>query len=145
MTDAQVLNALKIINQHKATGVDKISARLLKIAAPAIAPRVSRLINYLISTGTFPQRWKTAKVMPLFKSGNPSDPSNYRLICILPILSKIIERHVHDSLYAFLSKLNLIFSRQSGFCKRHSAETALIKIIDELLLNLDNNRINDIW
>ena len=72
ITDTQVLNALKIINQHKATGIDKISARLLKIAAPPIAPCISRLINYLISTGTFPQRWKKAKVTPLFKSGNPT-------------------------------------------------------------------------
>jgi hypothetical protein len=38
MTDAQVLNALKIINQHKAAGIDKISARLLKTAAPQPSP-----------------------------------------------------------------------------------------------------------
>ena len=80
--------------------------------------------------------------MPLFKSGNSGDPSNYRPICILPILSKIVERHIHDSLYTFLSKLNLIFPRQSGFRKRPSTEAALIRIIDELLFNLDNNRIN---
>ena len=70
-------NALKIINQHKAIGIDNTSARLLKIAAPAIALSISSLINYSISTGTFPQRWKTAKVTPLFKSGNSSDSSNW--------------------------------------------------------------------
>lgn len=107
-----MLNLIKTINKHKAAGVDKISARLLKIAAPAIAPSISRLINYSISTGVFPQRWKTAEVTPLFKSGDSSDASNYRPISILPALSKIIERHIHDSLYAFLSELDLIFPNQ---------------------------------
>jgi hypothetical protein len=76
-------------------------------------------------------------VTPLYKKGTECDPSNYRLISVLPIVSKVIERHFHDSLYAFLNENNLIYTRQSVFRRGHSTETALIKIIDELLFNLD--------
>ena len=48
---------------------------------------------------------------------------------------------MHDSLYTFLDSNNLIYSRQSGFRKEHSTETALIKITDDLLFNLDKNKV----
>jgi hypothetical protein len=132
ITKIQVVDSLLKINPHKATGIDKISASLLRIAAPVIAPSVMRLINHSFKTGVFPQRWKTAKVTPLFKGGESGDVSNYRPISILPTLSKVIERHVHDSLYSYLTVNDLIYSKQSGFRKRHNTETALIQIIDEL-------------
>ena len=79
---------------------------------------------------------------PLFKQGVASDPSNYRPISVLPVVSKVIERHMHNSLYCFLMENNLIYSIQSGFRKMHSTETALIKLIDELLFSLDNNKVS---
>ena len=60
-----------------ATGYHGISARLLKIAAPAIANPLSRLINYCISTQTFPLKWKIAKVTPVFKGQGSNDDKEY--------------------------------------------------------------------
>ena len=57
---------------------------------------------------------------------------------------KVIERCVHDSLYDFLQVNNLIYFRQSGFRKHYGTEAALIKIVDELLLNVDNNRVSGV-
>ena len=142
ITISQVIKTIMKINPYKASGIDKISARFLRIAAPVIAPSITRIINMSLSTGKFPSRWKTAMVTPLFKKGTECDPSNYRPISVLPILSKVIERHFHDSLYAFLNENNLIYTRQSGFRRGHSTETALIKIIDELLFNLDNDKVS---
>ncbi|XP_015747956.1 PREDICTED: uncharacterized protein LOC107327726 [Acropora digitifera] len=68
ITSAQVSGIMMKISSHKATGIDKISARLLRIGMPAIAPCIARLINLSMSTGKFSTRWKTAKVTPLFKS-----------------------------------------------------------------------------
>ena len=67
---------------------------------------------------------------------------NYRPISVLPVLSKVIEKHVHDSLYSHLTENNLIYSRQSGFRKNHSTDTAFIQIIDELLVKLVKNRVS---
>ena len=55
----RLLFNLDTINTNKATGVDKIGARLLRIAAPVISSHVAKLINYSFSSGTFPERWKT--------------------------------------------------------------------------------------
>ena len=142
ITESKVIGCLKSIDLHKACGVDKLSPRMLKLAAPIIAPSIAKLINHSFNTASFPQRWKTAKVSPLLKGGDSEDLNNYRPISVLPVLSKVIERHVHNSLSGYLCENNLIYSKQSGFWKLHSTETAMIRIIDELLFNLDNNRVS---
>ena len=145
ITVTQVISILKRVSPNKSAGIDKINARLLRLDAPVIAPSIARLINHSFSTGTFPQRWtETTKVTPLFKKGEASNPSIYRPISVLTVLSKVIERYVHDSLCDFLQVNNLTYSKQSGFRKHHGTETALIKIVDKLLLNLDNNRISGV-
>ena len=142
ITSDQVFNILSKISLRKAVGVDGINARVLRVAAPVIAPTIAKMINYSFATGIYPQRWKTAKVIPLYKSGNVEDLFNYRPIPVLTILSKVIERHMYDTLYGYLSTNDLIYPRQSGFRQKHSTETALIKIIDELLFNLDKNQVS---
>ena len=91
ITSAQVLTFLHKLSPRKAAGIDKISSQLLRIAAPVVA----RLINFSFSSGSFPSRWKTAKVSPLYKNGDSRDVQNFRPISVLPVLSKVIERHVH--------------------------------------------------
>ena len=139
---ADVVGYLLKIDSNKSTGVDGISSRMLKLAASIIAPSITKLINLSFSLNVFPSRWKTAKVTPIFKSGDPTDVTNYRPISVLPSLSKIAERHVHNAVYSFLCENDLIYIRQSGFRSKHSTETALIKIIDDLIFNLDNNCVS---
>ena len=70
ITESKVIDCLMNLSSNKASGIDKLSARLLKSAAPIIAPSITKLINYSFSKSVFPQRWKTAKVFPLFKGGD---------------------------------------------------------------------------
>ena len=54
MTTQQILRLIKAISINKATGIDGLSARLVKIAAPAIAPSLTKSMNTCITTGVFP-------------------------------------------------------------------------------------------
>ena len=82
----------------KATGSDKISARLLKTAAPQISDSLCYVINLSLKSGAVPKEWKHARVI-LYKDGKCDEASNYRPISVLPIISKIMERILHDQLY----------------------------------------------
>ena len=110
----------------KAIGLDRISAKLLKDSASAIAPSLTKIINMSLLSGTFPNIWKIGKVVPFFKSGDPTSPNNYRPITILflPTLSKIIERIVHLQMYTFLQQHLLIASEQFGFRSKLSTNVA---------------------
>ena len=115
ITPSQTQKLIKAIPSGKATGLDGVSARLLKIAAPVVAPSLAKLINICITSGTFPAVWKEAKVTPLHKGNSKADKNNYRPISVLPVLSKIFERHLHNYLYAFLRDNDLLYQLQSAF------------------------------
>ena len=78
-----------------------------------------------------------AKIFPIFKSGQNTDPSNYRPISILPTLSKILEKHVNKQSMGYLNKYKLIHECQSGFRHKHSCQTPLVKSVDQWINCVD--------
>ena len=139
MDESLIFCELRKVKTNKAIGLDRISAKLLKDSAPAIAPSLAKIINMSLLSGTFPDIWKIGKVVPLFKSGDPTSSNNYRPITILPTLSKIIERIVHLQMHTFLQEHHLIASEQFGFRSKLSTNVTLAQFTEQILDNLDNN------
>ena len=97
----EVFYLIQKILSNKASGLDNISARLLKEASLVVTCSLTFKINLSITTGIFPNAWKRARVLPIFKEDLKTDPNNYR-----PLLvgSKLIERVVFITLYSPYSK-----------------------------------------
>ncbi len=87
--------------------------------------------------GIFPDILKIARVIPLYKSGDRNDITNYRPISLLPVLSKIFEKLIHSRLTSFLDKNNVLYRKQFGFRKRHSTIHALNTAITQVANSLD--------
>ena len=87
-----VFNLLRKIDEKKATGVDMIPSKLLRMAASIVAPSLTAIFTKSINTGIYPIEWKTARVTPVFKKGVKSDPNNYRPISVIPAVSKVLEK-----------------------------------------------------
>ncbi|MCG8047471.1 MAG: reverse transcriptase domain-containing protein, partial [Candidatus Thiodiazotropha endolucinida] len=141
ITCDQVLSFINKLDPSKATGIDGLGPRIIKLAADILSPSITLLINKSIATGQFPTYLKYAKVFPIFKNGTKSDPSNYRPISILPTISKIFEKHVNHHLMCFLNKYKVIHESQSGFRQKHSCQTALVKLIDHWMECIDKGDI----
>ena len=141
ITEEFVHGQLKQLRTNKAIGLDNISARLLKDSASVTSKSLTKLFNQSLVTYTFPSLWKFGKVSALFKKGDRFDPSNYRPITVLPTLSKILEKAVHNQLYPFLNDNKIITSKQFGFRPKLSAKTALTHFTDNVLLNMDSGRL----
>ncbi len=142
ITKKFVIETINSMSTTKATGLDQISVRILKICVNEIADSLADLINKSIETSTFPELWKIARVNPIHKSGLKTSEENYRPISILPIISKICERHIHLNLMSWLQQYHLLLNNQSAYIKNHSCVTTLIDIIDTLLLNMDKGNSN---
>ena len=86
-----------------------------------------------ISNSQFPRIWKTARISPVPKVGNPKQDVDYRLVSILPALSKVFERLVLKQLVHYIDEQSLLLPSISGFRKGHSITTVLLGIRDDLI------------
>ena len=129
---------LKGIDVSKATGLDKIPNRLLKIAPDVVAPSLTDIFNQSLLTGIFPSDWKLAKVSPIFKNGSKSDPlNNYRPISVIPAIAQIFEKIIYYQLYYYLNENGLLNNCQSGFRSLHRTLTACLETNDSWCVNID--------
>ena len=100
----QIEKVFRKIKTSKGSGTDGIASCFLKFALQVISQSLCDIFNLLITTGCFPDCWKIARVAPIFKSGQPDDRSNYRPISVLPLLSRVFEKLVHNQVYDYLDK-----------------------------------------
>ena len=140
---------LSIVNSHaplktksKATGLNNISAKLIRECADLFSIPLCNIFNNSLRSGLFPDDFKCARVTPLFKQGERTDVNNYRPISVISIIAKVFERIVYDQLYSFLANEEIITNQQSGFRSLHSTVTALLEATDSWALDIDRGNVN---
>ena len=140
VSESAVLRHLRSVQTKKAPGQDGISPFLLKRCAEELAQPLSRLFQQCLSTSTWPAAWKEARVTPVHKKKEKTDPSNYRPISLLSVVSKLLERVVAEQLTAHLEEHHLLSPRQYGFRKGRSAQDLLLLLAKTWHDALDSGR-----
>ena len=140
ITTQDVSDAIKLICPNKASGPDFINPRLIKEGKDILSPHLSRLFNKSLQQSSFPDTWKTANVIPVYKKGEKSDPSNYRPISLLSCLSKVFERCVFKHFYNYINSNSLITAVQSGFTPNDSAVFQLIDLYNCFSRAIDDGK-----
>ena len=128
---------LRKLKRNKAAGSDCLPPNLLKDCYTAIAKPMAHIINLSLRSGIVPTAWKSAKITPIFKSGDTKVVSNYRPISVLPVLSKILERAVHNQLYEYMEHNDLLSDCQFGFRKKRSTKLATTIFCDKVRKHID--------
>ena len=134
-TNVETIN--KIVNNiglKKASGVDTLSAKLLKAGAPIVKHHICELINQSIDTSTFPDNLKRAQVIPLYKK---KAKKNYRPVSILPIISKVYEKVLSVQLSDYFE--NIFHNFLCAFRKGHGCQTTLFRLLEDWKYALDQN------
>lgn len=98
------------------------------------------VINCSFATGSYPDRLKSARVVPIHKGGDRSVVSNYRPISILPVLNKVIEKCLASRIYDFLDRRSFFFDGQFGFRPRSNTTLACMEVTEHLLSALDDSK-----
>ena len=87
---ATMLTHLSSLDVLKSTDSDYLSSRFLKEVASEVVVPLTDLFNYSLQHKVVPLAWKRSHITPVFKGGAPNDPSNYRPIAVVPVVTKIL-------------------------------------------------------
>ena len=135
----EVLNEMLKLNPQKACGPDNITTKLIKTCADELKNPLTHLFNAAIASAQFPDPWKIAKVLSLYKKKSKYFPENYRPISLLNCFGKILEKLVYKQMIKFIEKHKILYLYQYGFRKNYSTCLALIDIVDKIKNALDQN------
>ena len=132
---------MRNMKNSRSCGLDNIDSYILKLVRKEIIAAVTHIVNLSITTSVFPSSYKISKVVPLYKSkGDRMEPSSYRPVALLPIISKILERCVYIQMLEYMENptgVEDIRDRTSyfhpchhGFRGNHSTATAVLQMYD---------------
>src|SRR6218665_2279004 len=127
---------------HTADGLDDLPAWFLRLAAPAFVYPLAYLVNLSINSAIIPEQWKTAIIRPVAKVPHPVEPSDYRPISVVPVLSRMVERlvvqtYIYPAFEDDAMRSNL--QDQYAFCPTGSTTAAIIAILQTVSDLLNTN------
>ena len=126
--ERQVYETILKLDINKGPGIDEIDVKALKFIADIVSPHLATLFNQSLTEGIYPDSFKTAKCVPIYK-GAPLDPDlpiSYRPISILNAVNKVFERIIHDQLAIYFEKNTLLPTFQYGYRKNHNTTQAIL-------------------
>ncbi len=139
VTSADVIAFIKALPDNHCAS-DPMPTWLVKKSAGSLAPFLCRLFNQSLKHGNVPTAFKSAYITPLLEKADldPTDVKSYRPISNLSVISKLLERIVAKQLITYLKLHDLLPRLQSAYLSHHSTETAVLKVIGDILLALDS-------
>ena len=102
VSHGEVLRVLKL-RSDTSTGPDGIPVKFVKMVADSIAGPLTAVINNCMRKYYFPKAWKNARISPISKVDQPKSEEHFRLISILPTLSKVFEKLVALQMTIFVN------------------------------------------
>ena len=134
-----IVKIIKSLDPNKAHGHDEISIRMIKLCATSISKPLSILFINCFKNQCFPNEWKKANIVPVYKKNDKQLIKNYRPVSLLPVCSKIFEKVIFNSLFKYLEDNNLLNGNQSGFRPGDSCVHQLLSITHEIYKAFDAN------
>ena len=128
ITTRNIYETIIKLDINKGPGIDDLNVKCIKYIADIISPHLNILFNSSLEQNLYPDLFKTAKCVPIFKGADldPQLPVSYRPISILNSLNKVFERILHDQIYKHLEIHKLLPSFQYGYRKGHNTSQAIL-------------------
>ena len=144
VTPDQVQAKLRDLRPASSPGPDTIHPRVLReLAAPLCRP-LADLFNHSLEEGRVPEEWKMGQVVPIYKKGPRSDPSNYRPVSLTSVTAKVLEALVRDALFEHLALTEQLTDCQHGFRPGRSCATQLLSALEEWTRNMEEGEPVDV-
>lgn len=138
-TENDVYKILKNMKK-RGRGCDGIRNKDIILNRITFTPLVTHLVNLMLTKSLIPEKLKTSCVTPLFKKGKPDNMANYRPVGSLPIIEKVLEKHINSQTLKYLERNEIIPEFQHGFQSGKSTTTLLQDFADQIYTALDERK-----
>jgi hypothetical protein len=135
-----ILDVIKQLKPKHSLDPNNLSMVILKSVANEICMPLKHIVNLSLCTGEIPIQMKTAKIVPIFKSGDPTEINNYRPISLLSSFGKILEKIVANKLTFFLETNSILSQYQFGFRANHSTVHPMMLLLNKLTAALNEKK-----
>lgn len=126
----EVLSVICGRKTNSAPGKDKVSWKSLKAAPRNILISISVLLTGILRLQHWPKSLKTGVFVMIPKPGrNPRNPDNWRPICLLPTISKILEGILSSRIARLIEDSHRLPRSQHGFRHSRGTNTALLRLL----------------
>ena len=140
-----VKKSLQSLGSESGIDVLGFDRKLLYLSRDVISPVICKFIDVSINAKFVPDDWKISRVSPVYKGkGAMDDSGNYRPISVVSHVAKVVEKEIQRQLMIYLDDHNFITPDQSAYLKRHSTQTSLHRVTDDLLWNVNDGLITGI-
>ena len=128
-----------LLTLNNAYGLYSCAIRILKGANHIVSATLAEIMNMSVQTGVYPSKLKHAKAIPVFKTGDRTEPGNYRPISLLSVFNRLFERLMHKRLTSFIEKKKdfLYNNAQYVFRANCSTQHAILDIVNRIESNMD--------
>lgn len=131
-TEEEVERALWEVSPKKAPGHDNIPGKALTVISDIITQDLCKIFNQCLLLGHFPKEWKHGLLHAILKSKDkdPSAPSSFRPITLLPELAKTFERAIKNKILDTIGENSIYSERQYGFRKGKHTTDAISHLLE---------------
>lgn len=145
VTLPELSRVMRQMNSSGAEGIDGVPLKALKRCFAVVGPYLLRIVNTSISTSIFPESWKIAEVVPIYKNkGDINTAANFRPISLLSHMSKLLEKVVCNQLSAYLTRCNVLYPQQYAYRPKHGTEDALLDVADWITQNSERGEVSSV-
>ena len=132
-SESLISEAIKELSANSAAGPDDPPASLLINCCAELTPILAILFKESFTKGVIPMLFKRAAIVPIFKSGDETQASNYRPISLTSVVCKVFVRVIRKQVFSYLSEHNFLNKTQHGFRGGRSCLSAFLDVYDDIM------------
>ena len=117
ITKDELSRILRNLKKGKAVGNDKIANEFLQVLPDNLLDLLLDFLNLNLEVGETCSDWCIGIISLIHKDGPRDDPNNYRGICVMNALLKVLCTLMNERLTDYCEEANLIDKAQIGFIR----------------------------
>lgn len=140
-TPQEIIRTIRNLENNKAPGFDLITGEILKHLPRKMIVLLTVLLNAIFRIQYYPKLWKVSLICMIGKPGKPpTEPSSYRPISLLPVISKVFEKIFLSRLKPVLEENNIIPDHQFGFREKHATVEQVHRVVHKIRQSLEKKQ-----